>query len=94
VAYLRFRLIAGKEEGIMDKNEYKKKYPNYCRDCKGWGMFKRMSPDIFIWDCKCIENGHCPRCGELNTLNKMDECSKCGWHRDDKERGLPGSIVI
>jgi ribosomal protein S27AE len=78
----------------MERNEYEKIYPNYCKSCKGWGMFKKISPDVYIWDCDCIKNRQCPRCGEVNTLDRMDSCSKCGWHRDDNERGLPGSMVI
>jgi len=77
----------------MDKNEYEKLYPNYCRECNGWGMFKQISPNVRIWDCDCIKQ-RCPRCGGVGTLDRMDQCSKCGWSRDETNRGLPGSVVI
>ncbi len=78
----------------MERTEYQETYPNYCKRCQGWGMFKRLSPDVRIWDCEeCITKGRCPRCGE-NALNEMDTCANCGWYRDDNTRGLPGSNVI
>jgi hypothetical protein len=33
----------------MNPSEYEKAYPNYCKSCKGWGMFKRTSPDTYFW---------------------------------------------
>ena len=78
----------------MDRTEYEKIYPNYCKKCEGWGMFKRLSPDIYFWDCEeCITKGVCPRCGE-KALDTMDSCTKCGWHRNEGNRGLPGSNVV
>lgn len=74
----------------MDRAEYEKTYPKYCRKCKGWGMFHNR--DLRFWDCECISNSLCPRCGKEHAFNEMDTCTACGWHRDDRERGLPGSI--
>jgi len=78
----------------MDDAQYEKAYPNYCRKCQGWGMFKSYSPNVRIWDCEaCITKRICPRCGE-KALDNMDNCTRCSWSRDDRDRGLPGSNVI
>jgi hypothetical protein len=77
----------------MDKNEFEKLYPNYCKACKGWGIFKQISPKVNLQDCDCVKNGQCPRCGEANSLSRAGQCSECGFSMDDKERGLPGSVV-
>jgi hypothetical protein len=78
----------------MDRTEYEKAYPNYCKPCKGWGMFKTLNPNILFWDCECVKVARCPRCGEEKALDNMRKCSKCGWNQYDKGRGLPGSHVI
>lgn len=88
-------LSRSKEKNAAEHRErirYKNTYPNFCRTCQGWGLLK--DPHGRFKDCEeCITKGRCPRCGE-NALDKMATCSKCGWHRDDNNRGLPGSNVI
>lgn len=57
--------------------EYKKKWPNYCRTCRGWsGEFYSYDPSPagislgsgYMTDFEpcpdCYENGKCARCGE------------------------------
>ncbi len=78
----------------MGRAEYEVTYPNYCRKCQGWGVFKTLSPNIYLWDCEeCITKGFCPRCGE-SAIDNLGICTKCGWHRDDSNRGLPGSNIV
>jgi ribosomal protein L37E len=75
----------------VERTEYQKTYPNYCRTCRGWGTIVGLRPDIDISDCEeCIAKEHCPRCGQ-DALDEMDTCSNCGWYRDDNNRGSPGS---
>lgn len=72
----------------MELAEYERKYPNYCKTCKGWGRIKYS--DLPFHDCHdCLEKQLCPRC-----RGKVDDtyykCSRCEWHPDVNE-GLPGS---
>lgn len=77
----------GEIGGYMELNEYLVKYPNYCRKCKGWGMFTpHMAP---FHDCEeCVENEICARCG-THPLDEMNHCSSCGWTML-KDEGLLG----
>jgi len=74
----------------MDRAEYERTYPKYCKDCKGKGGHITFSPDVYFWECeKCVKQNICPRCGE-QTLDEMQKCSDCGWDRcDNEQRGLP-----
>ena len=78
----------------MTREEYIAAFPNYCGKCQGWGALKSLSPTIQIRGCECMEGKTCPRCGSKNGLDEMYVCVDCQWNMDDKERGLPGSIVI
>jgi hypothetical protein len=74
--------------GFMELAEYEKKYPKYCKTCKGWGFFK--SPDPGIKECDdCVRKELCPRCGQ--KIGVMYKCESCGWNVADRDRGLPGS---
>jgi hypothetical protein len=78
----------------MNRSEYLKRYPNYCKSCEGWGGFKKLDRPPYLWHCNdCIKKGLCPRCGEA-SLNPLFKCTLCGWDPDDGDRGLPGSNVI
>lgn len=82
------------EDKIMDRAEYEKTYPNYCKSCEGWGRFKKQDRPPYISDCDdCIKKGRCPRCGGA-SLNNLFNCTKCGWDNDDNDRGLPESNVV
>lgn len=71
----------------MNKEQYESNYPNYCRTCSGKGVLNSSAP--FFNDCKdCLEKKHCPQCGEYAPVDTCI-CAKCGWNRDDQDRGLP-----
>jgi hypothetical protein len=72
-----------------------KRYPDYCRMCKGFGQHEC---DAYSLPCKdCVEKGLCARCGKpgLTCENRGDEstgegpCSFCGW---DYKDGRPEPI--
>ena len=74
----------------MNSAEFEKKYPKYCKRCKGWGLFK--SPNPSLNECNdCIGKELCARCGE--KIDVMYNCNSCGWNSSDENRGLPGSSV-
>lgn len=75
----------------MNRAEYERDYPKYCKDCKGKGGHIALSPDVHFWDCeKCIGQGICPRCGEQALDEIQRKCNNCEWDRGDSEhRGLP-----
>lgn len=73
----------------MDRIEYLKMYPNFCKECHGRGGWSNSEGQF--GDCECLKQGLCPQCGE-QTLSEMEECSKCGWNKCDRDRGLPGGI--
>jgi hypothetical protein len=73
----------------MKHTEYGGKYPRYCKSCKGWGLFITASPDIYFWECECVKQRQCPRCGSEKALDEMYKCVKCGWDVCDSDRGLP-----
>jgi hypothetical protein len=78
----------------VTRQEYITAFPYYCRTCEGWGLHKAVQPNIRFWDCSCVTSDTCPRCGAIDTLSLSRVCSRCKWDMDDKERGLPGSLVI
>jgi hypothetical protein len=79
----------------MTLEEYVPTYPNYCRICKGWGVFKGFTPGLHIEDCSsCLGKDTCPRCAGETLDVGLYECSRCHWNRDDKARGLPGSNAV
>jgi hypothetical protein len=79
-----------RRDNIMDRADYERVYPNYCKACEGKGGFISYSPDVHFWECeKCVEQDICPRCG-VQALDEMQKCSSCEWDRSDVEqRGLP-----
>lgn len=77
----------------MDRVEYERTYPNYCKACKGWGVSMSLSPDVRFSDCDCVRQHLCPQCGE-KTLNDMYKCGSCGWDVCSEDRGLPGGTPI
>jgi hypothetical protein len=71
----------------LNRKEYIDKYPNYCKECNGYGGTKTYSPNFQMKGCQyCFEKFICPKCeGDLNDLY---ECANCNWTLDD-EGGLP-----
>ena len=79
----------------MERTEYLRTYPSFCRKCEGWGILKGFTPQFRISECECLEIRTCPRCGTANSIGESPlVCTHCGWDVDDKQRGLPGSNVI
>jgi len=78
----------------VDREEYERTYPNYCKSCKGWGSHIGISPDIWFQDCECVEERRCPRCGAKDALDNMYKCTECGWDVCGDDRGLPGGTRI
>jgi len=77
----------------MDRDEYLRRFPGYCKTCQGWGVHRTSSPEFRMWECGCVGANTCPRCGAQDGLVDLT-CAKCQWDLDDKERGLPGSLTI
>ena len=69
----------------MERNEFINRFPNYHRDCDGWGVIRVRELGIGK-DCTCIEQNQCPRC--KGPVRDSYSCAACGWNRDDKSRGV------
>lgn len=78
----------------MEHGEYIRAFPSYCKQCQGWGIQKSFSPVVRIWECDCLNQRICPRCGAKDVIQDSLACALCGWHVEDKDRGLPGSNVV
>jgi len=78
----------------MEQAEFLRAFPSYCPRCQGWGVQKSFSPDVRIWECDCLIQRTCPRCGTKEVIQDPLSCALCGWNIDDKERGLPGSDSV
>ena len=79
---------------IEQKNEeFKAKWPNYCKKCGGWGMHSYTEMHGFNYGCgeqmaepcECVEEGICPRCGKEAGFDDEGQgpCQHCGWNYDD-----------
>jgi hypothetical protein len=44
-------------------DRYVEDYPNHCTSCEGTGIVYAEYQQIF--DCLCVEEGKCPRCGRF-----------------------------
>lgn len=81
---------------------WKAHWPNYCRACGGWGVFRHVgrepgevagheSGEITLRLCDALLSGTCHRCGVPDGMAVGDElsrgCRHCGWDYDD---GVPG----
>jgi hypothetical protein len=80
---------------------WKARWPNHCKACGGWGVFRRVSHkpgeiaghesgEITLRLCDALPSGTCHRCGASDGINVADElsrgCRYCGWDYDD---GVP-----
>ena len=62
----------------MTKEEYFEKYPNYCKNCNGYGGRETRTPYFQRNGCpECFEKELCPRC--KIKLSVSFECDTCGW---------------
>ena len=79
---------------VEEQNEeFRKKWPDHCTKCGGWGLdsftemhgFNHGCGEEITDPCECTENGQCARCGEENALGEECEgpCKFCGWNYDD-----------
>lgn len=73
---------------------FQKQWPDYCRNCGGWGMFfypgkysgppERCYPDDQE-PCEALADDQCHRCSahavDLKTIDQYEElvCRACGW---------------
>jgi hypothetical protein len=74
-------------------DDFRKKWPNHCTKCGGWGMhefvemhgFNHGCGEHMADPCECTEEGKCARCGKENALGEECEgpCKFCGWNYDD-----------
>ena len=71
------------EEAEKARAEYRQKWPNFCKNCSGWGgSYSTYDPSPagvslgsgFMYDYEpcgdCLEKGICPRCGKESKRMK------------------------
>jgi len=89
-----------KNEGRDFNAYYRRRWPNHCKECGGWGEWYSMGS----WNdppdggpCKCVENGICPRCASArlryNEPTDEDYCLDCGY-RGSVDKGLFSEEVV
>jgi len=79
---------------------YVNKWPNYCRECSGWGGFYETGCSVPYGSTyvdlpgstepcpDCQEEGKCPRCmTDMDVSEEENACPKCGWKWGDE--GIP-----
>ena len=77
------------DKWLSEKTEYERQWPNYCRNCRGWGYipagYEYGAPILDPCD-ECVDQGRCPRCNYQIYESPCDDwedgtvCPKCGWH--------------
>lgn len=67
---------------IANINGWIKHYPDYCRNCAGWGIHLDSSLCI-----ACTEEGYCPRCMILFESEDYGyrTCRACGFDEYDPQ---------
>lgn len=82
-----------------NKAEYEAKWSHYCKTCGGWGyssynydpsphgvsLGSGTMTDTEVCST-CVEQGICPRCGELSLDEEGNKCLVCEW-----EYNVPGN---
>jgi DNA-directed RNA polymerase subunit RPC12/RpoP len=77
------------EQANLEKasQEYISRWPNYCKQCWGWGYISWTEyGQQFMEECECVWT-KCPRCGTNNPTGRLDHkdevrtivCQKCGF---------------
>ena len=81
-------------EAERHNKEWIEKWPNYCRQCGGWGLFlvrgKYSGPPEHCYPeesypCEGLSDDQCHRCGahavDFKTIGNQEElvCRACGW---------------
>lgn len=90
------------ERWQADEERYTKRWPNYCRTCKGCGAFVyeddpsppgvALAPGSMTHSdpCPdCTERGRCARCGGRIDVASNQACPRCGW---DWGRGVDDAL--
>ena len=91
--------IKVQEDYKREKELFERVFPNYCRNCRGWGGFGYYydpspagvslgSGSMYDWEpCgHCIENALCPLCGKDIVEGEMHWfCPSCGWIEGESE---------
>lgn len=89
------RCKAGEMLRLLERETWRRSYPNYCKTCNGWGQFySSFKPDAgpgYLEDIEpcnnCTADGLCARCGgPLSPVDASGPCQDCGWNYDD---GMP-----
>lgn len=76
----------------MDRASFIAKYPDYHRDCDGWGVFKNLSaPGGYFRECSCLRDKRCPRCN--SDVDQSLHCPGCEWDLADKDRGIDSPMA-
>jgi hypothetical protein len=83
----------------VKKAAYELQWSHYCKSCGGWGYSSyNFDPSPhgvslgsgFMTETEvcstCVEQGICPRCGELSLDEEGNKCLVCGW-----EYNVPGN---
>jgi hypothetical protein len=78
----------------MERGEYLKTFPSYCKQCQGWGIQRSFSPVVRIWECDCLNQSICPRCGAKDVIQDSLACRFAAGTWTTRDRGLPGSEVV
>jgi hypothetical protein len=79
-----------------ERDNWIEKWPDYCEECDGWGIFEWTEPhgERLSEPCPAMVPTGCHRCGDENSVpynweteETTGPCKLCGWKPG--EDGLP-----
>lgn len=83
----------------LTREQWLAKWPCHCTVCEGYGAQEwieyhdgpRYPGEPMSEPCTCMDNGRCPRCGELSFSEDREPtvCACCGWDLDDPDFAPP-----
>jgi hypothetical protein len=81
------------EQGIASVFSWKKRWPNYCPACDGYGEFHTpatMEEPEDVYTCHlCTDNSICPRCGEDFIPEIQPRCPHCEFMFASHDQTIP-----